>query len=98
MIRSLIAFILFALEATSQVPATAGYDVIVYGGTPSGVIAAVAAARNHAKVLLIEQTGHVGGLSTSGINTAESEHMINNAITGFAREFYINMGLNFSDD
>ncbi len=74
------------------------YDVVVYGGTPAGVIAAVAAARNHAKVLLIEQTNHVGGLSTSGINTAESEHMINNAITGFAREFYVNMGLNFSNE
>lgn len=74
------------------------YDVIIYGGTPSGVIAAVAAARNHANVLLIEQTKHVGGLSTSGINTAESEHMINNAITGFAREFYIRMGLNFSEE
>lgn len=74
------------------------YDVIVYGGTPGGVIAAVAASRNHVKVLLIEQTRHVGGLSTSGINTAESEHMINNAITGFAREFYVRMGLNFSEE
>lgn len=95
MIRSFIAILMFviAFEATAQ-----KFDVIVYGGTPSGVIAAVAAARNHASVLLIEQTGHVGGLSTSGINTAESEHMINNAITGFAREFYINMGMNFSDE
>jgi len=74
------------------------YDVIVYGGTPAGVIAAVAASRNHARVLLIEQTRHVGGLSTSGVNTAESEHMINKAITGIAREFYIKMGLNFSEE
>jgi hypothetical protein len=73
-------------------------DVIVYGGTPGGVIAAVAASRNYARVLLIEQTMHVGGLSTSGINTAESEHMINNAITGYAREFYVRMGLNFDED
>ena len=74
------------------------YDVIVYGGTPGGVIAAVAASRNFARVLLIEQTKHVGGLSTSGVNTAESEHMINKAITGLAREFYVNMGLNFSEE
>jgi hypothetical protein len=89
----ILIFIISIIQLRAQ-----QYDVIVYGGTPSGVIAAVAAARNHAKVLLIEQTGHVGGLSTSGINTAESEHMINNAITGFAREFYINMGLNFSQE
>ncbi|MEQ9221762.1 MAG: FAD-dependent oxidoreductase [Cyclobacteriaceae bacterium] len=68
------------------------YDIIVYGGTPSGIISAVSAARNGAKVLLVEQKSHVGGMSTSGLNTAESEHMIDNAITGFAREFYIRLG------
>lgn len=73
------------------------FDVVVYGGTPGGVISAVAASRNGAKVLLIEQTNHVGGLSTSGINTAESEHMINKAITGIALEFYVRMGEQFPD-
>lgn len=89
---------LISLLSIIELRAQSQYDVVVYGGTPGGVIAAVAAARNHMRVLLVEQTGHVGGLSTSGINTAESEHMINNAITGFAREFYINMGLNFSNE
>jgi hypothetical protein len=88
--------IFFNHHIQAQTPAS-DYDVIVYGGTPGGVIAAVAAARNHARVLLIEQTKHVGGLSTSGVNTAESEHMVNNAITGLAREFYVNMGLNFDE-
>ena len=74
------------------------YDVIVYGGTPSGIIAAVAAARNNAKVLLIEQTRHLGGMYTSGLNTAETNHMINRSITGYAREFYIRMGKYFSPD
>ena len=36
------------------------YDVIVYGGTPSGVIASVAAAREGSSVLLVEQTRHLG--------------------------------------
>lgn len=74
------------------------YDVVVYGATPSGVIAAVSAARNGASVILIEQTQHVGGLNTSGLNTAESEHMINDAITGVAREFYVRMGQQFSPE
>ncbi len=73
------------------------YDVVVYGGTPAGVIAAVSASRNGASVLLIEQTGHVGGMSTSGLNTAESEHMIDNSITGLAREFYVRMGSRFPE-
>ena len=67
------------------------YDVLVYGGTPGGVIAAVAAAREGSKVLLIEQTKHVGGLNTSGIGTAESEHMIEETISGLPLEFYSRM-------
>ncbi|MBK1809845.1 FAD-dependent oxidoreductase [Clostridium sp. YIM B02505] len=41
------------------------YDVIVAGGGPSGVGAAVAAARNGAKVLLIEKYGFLGGMATA---------------------------------
>jgi hypothetical protein len=67
------------------------YDVVVYGGTPGGVIAAVAAAREGAKVVLIEQTQHVGGLNTSGIGTAESEHMIEETISSLPLEFYRRM-------
>ncbi len=67
------------------------YDVVVYGGTPGGVIAAVAAGREGAKVLLVEQTQHVGGLNTSGIGTAESEHMIEETISGLPLEFYQRM-------
>lgn len=71
--------------------AQTSYDVVVYGGTPGGVIAAVAAAREGSDVLLIEQTKHVGGLNTSGIGTAESEHMIEETISGLPLEFYSRM-------
>ena len=74
------------------------YDVIVYGGTPAGVIASIAASRNYAKVLLIEQTRHVGGLNTSGINTGENQHMVDKAITGMAREFYKKLGEEYSEE
>jgi NADPH-dependent 2,4-dienoyl-CoA reductase/sulfur reductase-like enzyme len=43
-------------------------DVCVYGGTPGGITAAISAAREGASVVLLEQTKHVGGLSTSGLN------------------------------
>lgn len=49
------------------------FDVIVCGGGPSGLIAAVAAARNGAKTLLIERYGFVGGMSTSALVTPISE-------------------------
>ena len=43
------------------------YDVIVAGGGLSGVAAAIAAAREGAKVLLFEQYGFLGGMATAGL-------------------------------
>ena len=42
-------------------------DVIVVGGGPGGHAAAVAAARNGAKTVLVERYGHLGGLATGGL-------------------------------
>ncbi len=67
-------------------------DIVVYSGVPCGIAASITAAREGTKVVLIEPTKHVGGLSTSGINTAESEHMLKWTIGGFADEFYRRLG------
>ena len=50
-----------------EIPVEAGYDLLVAGGGPAGVAAAVSAARSGAKVLLIEATGCLGGMGTSGL-------------------------------
>ena len=42
-------------------------DVVVVGGGPGGHSAAVAAARNGAKTVLLERYGHLGGMATGGI-------------------------------
>lgn len=52
------------------------YDVIVAGGGPAGVIAAVAAARGGARTLLIERYGFVGGMATSALVTPISEFRV----------------------
>ena len=70
-------------------------DIVVYSGVPCGIAASITAAREGAKVVLIEPTKHVGGLSTSGINTAESEHMLKWTIGGFADEFYRRVGAQY---
>lgn len=42
---------------------TPGYDVVVAGGGSTGIAAAIAAARNGARTLLVEYSGCVGGAS-----------------------------------
>ena len=42
-------------------------DVIVVGGGPAGVAAAVASARTGANTVLVERYGHLGGLATGGL-------------------------------
>ena len=42
------------------------YDVIVVGSGPAGIAAAVNAARNGAKTLLVESQGKLGGIATAG--------------------------------
>jgi hypothetical protein len=54
---------------TRSVPVEDQYDVLVAGGGPAGSAAAISAARLGAKVLLVEATGCLGGMSTSGMVT-----------------------------
>jgi hypothetical protein len=42
-------------------------DVVVVGGGPAGIGAAVAAARSGADTVLIERYGHLGGMATGGL-------------------------------
>ena len=53
-----------------SIPAEGGWDVVVAGGGPAGAAAAIAAGRLGAKVLLLEATGCLGGMGTSGLVTA----------------------------
>lgn len=50
-----------------RLPSDDSWDVIVVGGGPAGCAAATAAAREGAKTLLVEATGALGGMGTSGL-------------------------------
>ena len=44
------------------------YDVLIYGATPGGIAAALAAAEDGEKVLLVEPTARIGGMVTNGLS------------------------------
>jgi hypothetical protein len=54
-------------EKERKVPVSGSYDVVVSGAGPAGVIAAIEAGRNGAKVLLLEVRGCLGGVWTAGL-------------------------------
>lgn len=54
------------ISYSSQVPVHASYDVLVIGGGPSGLCAAVAAARSGARTAVMERYGTLGGNLTLG--------------------------------
>lgn len=70
------------------IPAESGFDLVVAGGGPAGAAAAICAARLEIKVLLVEATGCMGGMGTSGLVTA-FDPMANGErclVGGFMRE------------
>lgn len=63
-------------------------DVVVFGSTPAGVCAAIAAAREGTAVLLLEPTGHVGGANTGGLAFSDSCQTDRTTLGGLFNEFH----------
>jgi 2-polyprenyl-6-methoxyphenol hydroxylase-like FAD-dependent oxidoreductase len=55
------------LEPSRHLPVRHETQVLVVGGGPAGVAAAVAAARNGADTTLVERYNHLGGMATGGL-------------------------------
>jgi hypothetical protein len=79
----------FIVEPERKLPVTYEPDILVVGAGPAGIGAAVAAARNGAKVLLVERYGFLGGnLTLAMVNPMFTFHDINGnqVIRGIAGE------------
>lgn len=61
-------------------------DVIVYGSTSSGIMAAVQLARMKKRVVIVCPEKHLGGMSSSGLSFTDigNKHVVG----GLSREFY----------
>ncbi len=60
-------------------------DVAVYGGTPGGIAAALAAAKSGSRVVLLEPTSRIGGLLTSGLSHTDFHSL--ESLTGAFLDF-----------
>jgi hypothetical protein len=81
-------------EPFSAVDARPGhFEVLVYGGTPAGCFAAIAASRAGLRVLLVNPDYGVGGMVASGLSATDiisgTEELV---VKGLAREFFVKCG------
>jgi hypothetical protein len=72
-----------------------GSDVVVYGGSSAGVMAAVQVARQGRSVVLVEPSRHLGGLTSGGLGATDIGNK--EAIGGIAREFYAQVRTAYQD-
>ncbi|HKJ33160.1 MAG TPA: FAD-dependent oxidoreductase [Balneolales bacterium] len=65
------------------------YDVVVYGGTSAGVMAAVAAERMGASVILISPKKRIGGLTSNGLSWTDiGDQIYHRTIGGYTLNFF----------
>ena len=64
---------------------SAAQDIVIYGGTPGGITAAISAARLGREVTLVEYHDHLGGMTTSGLGKSDIENRA--MIGGLFKEF-----------
>jgi len=91
--RLLLALGLLLLARPAQ---AAEADVIVYGATPGGFCAAIAAAREGAKVVLLEPSAHVGGVNTGGLSFSDSNQTVRSTLLGLFEEWHQRVAVDYA--
>ncbi len=82
--------------ASDQPGSNAQFDVVVFGATPAGVVAAIAAAKEGARACVIESSEHIGGMLTSGLGRTDSGNP--HFVGGMSREFFRRIGEHYHED
>lgn len=85
---SLVLFV--ALSSCSNSKTDDEYDIVIYGGTSAGVIAAYTGKKMGKTVLIINPDEHIGGLSSGGLGSTDIGNK--HAVTGLSRDFYRKLG------
>ena len=91
-----VALILPACAGREDTAVPDSYDIVIYGGTAAGVIAAAQAVKLGRSAVLIEPGRHLGGLTTGGLGATDIGNK--SAIGGLSREFYRRISEYYSAD
>ena len=89
-------FTLLFLLAAAGAPSPPLDDVVVYGGTAGGVIAAVSAAREGLRVTLVAPDRHLGGMVSGGLGW--TDYGKKQVIGGYSLEFFQRVGRKYGRD
>jgi hypothetical protein len=82
-----VLFIALSVVSASAAPVATSSDLVVYGGTASGIMTAYSGAREGLHVILLEPGTHLGGMVTGGLSATDLGHF--QIIGGYARDFYV---------
>ena len=92
----LARLLVLSMPLMASAGAAADYDVVVYGGTSAGVVAAVQAKLMGKSVVLVGPDKHLGGLSSGGLGYTDTGDK--SVIGGLAREFYHRVWRHYDTD
>lgn len=95
--RLILAILAATLSLAEPASAATKADVVVYGSTPGGFCAAIAAAREGASVILIEPTDHVGAMTTGGLSHCDSNQMVRSTLIGLFHEWHTRVVKDYTD-
>lgn len=73
------------------------FDVVVYGATPAGIAAAVAAGREGKRTVLVEPLLIAGGMMSGGLSFSDSNQMAREALRGIFEEFHLRVEKHYKD-
>jgi len=86
-------FTFVAALIASAVAGAEDFDIVVYGGTSAGVVAAVQAKKMGKSVVIVCPDKHLGGLSSGGLGFTDTGNKA--VIGGLARDFYHRIWLHY---